>query len=370
MEETPQRINFLKSRSSAHACSAFITCFMVRRIKWSLLASTLVCAADPSGAFQLPHTVSCLQQRGRVLVTSMVGVANADGRRDFLVRGAQLGAGCALSLQPTRARAAPLPGESATDDVSQNLRKAAAKIPGMGPPDVAYPEVMLGRWEVRRVLADVDFPRGQQSADAALAEAMLERIGTTEAFSSRFIPGKNGVVADREYNIRSLVRASEGADVTAQWKASNPNVLTVSYPTGELREIKVTKRATTLDAKAQAAEWSEYSRIALLTTSGALEGRGDVPDISARCWRVRTVLHSMLRSLVTQSARCGFVATHQVSGLRVAAFASGKTDTPLQKRTRADGCGVGSKSLIPNMPRLSCSSTSYLQTARTHPWPP
>ena len=63
-------------------------------------------------------------------------------------------------------------------------------------------------------------------------------------------------------------------------KVSNPNVLTVSYPTGELREIKVTKRATTLDAKAQAAEWSEYSRIA---ERAALEGRGDVPDISARC---------------------------------------------------------------------------------------
>ena len=289
---------------------------MERRITWAVIASTLLCAADPSGAFQPPHTVSFLQQRGRIHVTSMVGVANADGRRDFLVRGAQLGAGCALSLQPTRARAAPLPGESATDDMSQSLRKAAAKIPGMGPPDVAYPEVMLGRWEVRRVLADVDFPRGQQSADTALAEAMLERIGSTETFSSRFIPGKNGVVADREYNIRSLVRASEGADVTAQWKVSNPNVLTVSYPTGELREIKVTKRATTLDAKAQAAEWSEYLRIALLTAGGALEGRGDVPDISARCWRVRTVLVSMLRSLDTQSARHGFVATHQVSGLQ------------------------------------------------------
>jgi hypothetical protein len=48
----------------------------------------------------------------------------------------------------------------------------------------------------------------------------------------------------------------------------------------------VTKRATTLDSEAQTLEWSEYSRIADLT-SGALEGRGGVPSISARWVRSR-----------------------------------------------------------------------------------
>jgi hypothetical protein len=48
----------------------------------------------------------------------------------------------------------------------------------------------------------------------------------------------------------------------------------------------VTKRATTLDSEAQTLEWSEYSRIADLT-SGALEGRGGVPGISARWVRSR-----------------------------------------------------------------------------------
>ena len=45
---------------------------------------------------------------------------------------------------------------------------------------------------------------------------------------------------------------------------------------------QVTKRATNLDPKAKAVEWSEYSRIADLSTGGALEGRGSIPEISAR----------------------------------------------------------------------------------------
>ncbi len=48
----------------------------------------------------------------------------------------------------------------------------------------------------------------------------------------------------------------------------------------------MTKRATTLNSEAQTLEWSEYSRIADLT-SGALEGRGGVPSISARWVRSR-----------------------------------------------------------------------------------
>ena len=109
----------------------------------------------------------------------------------------------------------------------------------MGPPDVAYPDGMLGRWDVKRLLADVDFPQGQSDAEGVLAEQMLSHKGKVDSFTTRFIPGKNGVVSDRDFNMRSLTSVSEGANVDVQWKATNPNVLTVSYPTGTLRETKV-----------------------------------------------------------------------------------------------------------------------------------
>ena len=112
-------------------------------------------------------------------------------------------------------------------------------MPGMGPPDVVYPAGVLGRWRVQRVLADVEFPQGEAQADAGIAGAMVARKGRTDAFAVRFIAGKGGVVADREFNTRSVTSASEGADVSVQWKATNPNVLTVQYPDGQLRETKV-----------------------------------------------------------------------------------------------------------------------------------
>jgi hypothetical protein len=146
-----------------------------------------------------------------------------------------------LTFAPAKAAdsAQLLPGETQADGVGERVRQAASKMPGMGPPDVVYPDGVIGRWRVQRVLADVDFPQGTAKADAQLAEAMLARMGRADAFEVRFIKGKGGVVADREFNMRSLTAASEGAGVAVQWKASNPNVLTVQYPDGQIRETKV-----------------------------------------------------------------------------------------------------------------------------------
>ena len=147
------------------------------------------------------------------------------------------GASAASLLEP------PPPGESAGDSVGQNLRKAASSIPGMGPPDVGYPKEMLGRWSVQRLLVDVEFPQGQAGAEAPIGEELLERKGAIERYNVRFIQGKGGLtVADRDYIARSMARAIEGVNVEVQWKPSNPNVLTVSYPTGVLREVKVIAR--------------------------------------------------------------------------------------------------------------------------------
>jgi hypothetical protein len=163
------------------------------------------------------------------------------GRRAALAGAAPLASAAAAALAgfAPAAAAAPLPGEGVGDDVGERVRKAASKMPGMGPPDVVYPAGVLGRWRVQRVLADVEFPQGEAQADAGIAGAMVARKGRTDAFAVRFIAGKGGVVADREFNTRSVTSASEGADVSVQWKATNPNVLTVQYPDGQLRETKV-----------------------------------------------------------------------------------------------------------------------------------
>ena len=223
---------------------------MLRSVSKALILVWLM-AAVSSEAFLLAGTLHSQHGKRCGIVMSSIddaalparsqvrGLAVA-GRREFLLR-QQVVAGCVLGLcSPAQVHAAsPPPGESGAEDVSQNIRKAAAKIPGMGPPDVAYPEGMLGRWQVQRVLADVDFPQGRENAQESLAEELLARKGRIDAFSARFIPGKNGIVSDREFNVRNLIKATEGTSVDVQWKVLNPNVLTVSYPNGALRETKV-----------------------------------------------------------------------------------------------------------------------------------
>ena len=228
-------------------------------IRWLLAA--FICAE--AGAFltsphghltqscKLYEAKSCAQDRATAVHALFAGrwrccAPNPEegkrrGRRAGLKQLLQLSASSAALLGiEANAHAANLPvGESEADAVGEKVRKAASKIPGLGPPDVVYPDDMLGRWRVQRVLADVEFPKGEAQADAGIAEEMQARKGRTENFEARFISGKGGTVADREFNTRSAIRATEGADVTVQWKATNPNVLTVAYPNGVLRETKV-----------------------------------------------------------------------------------------------------------------------------------
>ncbi|KAJ1490935.1 hypothetical protein T484DRAFT_1776267 [Baffinella frigidus] len=63
--------------------------------------------------------------------------------------------------------------------------------------------------------------------------------------------------------------------VDAQWRASNPNVLTLTYPTGGVTEVKVTKRSVTMADDARGVEFSEYSRVAAADLGG-------VPEIGAK----------------------------------------------------------------------------------------
>lgn len=88
------------------------------------------------------------------------------------------------------------------------------------------------------------------------------RVWATERvqYPVRFLPYEDGgeaggggpVIADRGGNEAALWRARIGGGgkselyldaITPRWDRSNPNVLTVSFPDGVVRELKVTKRS-------------------------------------------------------------------------------------------------------------------------------
>lgn len=94
------------------------------------------------------------------------------------------------------------------------------------------------------------------------------------------------VIADRGFNEEQLWKArlakagkselyQEG--VSSRWDRGNPNVLTVSFPDGTVREIKVTKRSFENSA-VDAFGSSEYCRVA---DAAADTGVASVPRLSA-----------------------------------------------------------------------------------------
>jgi hypothetical protein len=96
--------------------------------------------------------------------------------------------------------------------------------------------------------------------DAATASSLKAREGKVERFESRFIRNnmKEAIVQDREFNERGSIAAVEGKTAGVRWAMSNPNELSVSYPGGEVRELKVTKRSSKLDGAN--VEFSEFRR--------------------------------------------------------------------------------------------------------------
>lgn len=82
------------------------------------------------------------------------GGGGQEDRRDVLLC---IGAAAALfgsSVAPASSSAAPSTGLGGVDEpsVPESIRKAAAGLPGMGPPDVFFPPEYEGRWITDRLV--------------------------------------------------------------------------------------------------------------------------------------------------------------------------------------------------------------------------
>ena len=107
----------------------------------------------------------------------------------------------------------------------------------------AWAAAFRGSWIVTRELVAVS-PDDDTVVDPAV-RALLNRPVT---YRQRYIERDGQVIADRLYN-EPLKEAAMFPDkkVVADrttWDISNPNVLTLSYADGGVREVKVTKRSS------------------------------------------------------------------------------------------------------------------------------
>lgn len=85
-----------------------------------------------------------------------------------------------------------------------------------------------GTWNVKSETIDVQAPCGMAlfGGNVTFANAKKE-IGTSLAYSTRFIPnssaGDNRVVADREYNVKSIAKVSMGENSVVDVAMATPN---------------------------------------------------------------------------------------------------------------------------------------------------
>ena len=143
---------------------------------------------------------------------------------------------------------------SASTSAGEAIRQSAANLPGYGKPDVYYPPIFEGTFQLTRI------------SDS----------GNFVVFTSRFILEDNGkVIADRGFNQANFLKTMSNAKPvrSVSWEALNPNVLTTTFGDGSVQEIKVTKRAYDMESPTTMFT-SEYRRVT------NVDGARGIPAIS------------------------------------------------------------------------------------------
>jgi len=176
------------------------------------------------------------------------------------------------------------------------IRRSASKIPGYGEADVYYPQVFSGKWSASQTIITWDESGFLDGTLPLLSLTLHQKIRQqfvplTLKYTMRFISvdgTTDKIVADRAYNEQAFYEAllnlrtdipssSERTIQDIQWSDTNPNVLSTLYRDGSVREVKVTKRATTMNEEQGLVMASEYRRIT--TSLNTLDGR-NLPSIT------------------------------------------------------------------------------------------
>ena len=173
----------------------------------------------------------------------------------------------------------PIPKACASQTAGEAIRRSAANLPGYGQADVFYPPTFLGKWTVTRTIL---------SADPSYVP--VDTFPFTLSYPMRFITVDDDpidtststntipkVIADRSFNEQSYQSALSNNMVveSTNWNPSNPNVLTIQYSNASTKEIKVTKRAATVNYEDETVSSSEFRRITTTTATSS------VPTITA-----------------------------------------------------------------------------------------
>ena len=228
------------------------------------------------------------------MATILIGLTVALQRPPPITRRALLSTASSAVLLPSIANAAatataPTLGELV--DATYALPGADARSAGISlrpdygleSTDVTYPEWFMGRWSAKSTLSAVYAPAGDavfapgRNGTEALRRARLE-VGDPLEYDVKWKRPAEAVVVDREYNVKSISRASMGANAVQDAQEDGPDHLTLvlkpaGAPKGSLfsADLRVVARRTDpfpLEGRPAAFACAEVSRQTVTTING------------------------------------------------------------------------------------------------------
>jgi hypothetical protein len=112
---------------------------------------------------------------------------------------------------------------------------------GLELPDICYPLWFSGTWKVESVGTDVQAPCGVTLFGGNTTyQTALSEVGTTLRYESRFINAGQDVIADREYNVKSIAKAAMGPNSVVDIPLATPNKFSaILAPVGSPSLLKV-----------------------------------------------------------------------------------------------------------------------------------
>lgn len=156
-------------------------------------------------------------------------------------------------------------------DLRESIASAASILPGMGQPDIYYPESFAGRWSTNRNITQID--GSKEAPSLAIFSSSMNPGRTPATYETVFKEYNSRVILDRRKTCLSeaLAYSGDGINAIAEWQESNPNILKLVYNTGKNVVVQVSKRS-------QEKEVVGYSEFGRLIESGVLDMDTTQPD--------------------------------------------------------------------------------------------
>jgi hypothetical protein len=193
------------------------------------------------------------------------------------------------------------------DIVGEQIRQMAATLPNMGQPDVYYPLIFEGEWEVSQEVTGVvksSEPGMQLQPRPLIIQGLDKTPFPVLSYKRVYSKYDAHVIYDRALSVSSFVQALIGDPAVksvARFDPANPNLTTVDTSSGTTIEIRVTKRSVedmssvvngnTMQDASQAAGAISYSEFARVVEASSSASGGGPP----RIWGLRLLARYKLQ---------------------------------------------------------------------------